>query len=51
LDLYLAEELGSTFFYAGPITPQKPFGVKALSAEICGRFDIPWTFIDHPTGL
>jgi len=46
----LAEELGINVFYAGHYATET-FGVKVLSAEICGRFDIPWTFIDHPTGL
>jgi dinuclear metal center YbgI/SA1388 family protein len=27
------------------------FGVKALAAHLAGRFDLPWQFIDAPTGL
>jgi putative NIF3 family GTP cyclohydrolase 1 type 2 len=27
------------------------FGVKALAAELSRQFDVPWEFLDHPTGL
>ncbi|MEZ5431557.1 MAG: hypothetical protein R3F31_10365 [Verrucomicrobiales bacterium] len=27
------------------------FGVKALAARLAVEFDVPWEFIDHPTGL
>ena len=27
------------------------FGVKALSESLSKKFKLPWTFIDHPTGL
>jgi dinuclear metal center YbgI/SA1388 family protein len=46
----LAEELGINLFYAGHYATET-FGVKVLAAELAGRFNLPWTFIDHPTGL
>jgi len=27
------------------------WGVRALAAQVAERFDLPWQFIDHPTGL
>lgn len=46
----LAEELGLNVFYAGHYATET-FGVKALAADLAGRFGLPWSFIDHPTGL
>ena len=46
----LAEELGLNVFYGGHYATET-FGVKALAAELSGVFGIPWTFIDHPSGL
>ena len=46
----LAEELGINVFYGGHYATET-FGVKALAAELSARFDVPWEFIDHPTGL
>ena len=46
----LAEDCGLNAFYAGHYATET-FGVKALAAEWSRRFGIPWTFIDHPTGL
>jgi dinuclear metal center YbgI/SA1388 family protein len=46
----LAEDLGLNVFYGGHYATET-FGVKALSAELSKAFRIPWTFIDHPTGL
>jgi dinuclear metal center YbgI/SA1388 family protein len=46
----LAEELGINLFYAGHYATET-FGVKALAAELAGRFGLPWSFVDHPTGL
>ncbi|HEX3988995.1 MAG TPA: Nif3-like dinuclear metal center hexameric protein [Verrucomicrobiae bacterium] len=46
----LAEDLGLNVFYGGHYATET-FGVKALSAELSRKFRIPWTFIDHPTGL
>ena len=46
----LAEELGVNLFYAGHYATET-FGVKALAAHLSRRFNVPWTFINHPTGL
>ncbi len=46
----LAEELGVNLFYAGHYATET-FGVKALAQHVAERFDLPWQFIDHPTGL
>lgn len=46
----LAEELGVNVLYGGHYATET-FGVKALAVEVASRFGIPWTFIDHPTGL
>lgn len=46
----LAEELGVNLLYAGHYATET-FGVKAVAAMLAGRYGIPWTFIDHPTGL
>ncbi|HET7626734.1 MAG TPA: Nif3-like dinuclear metal center hexameric protein [Verrucomicrobiae bacterium] len=46
----LAEELGLNVFYAGHYATET-FGVKALAAALSKKFKIPWTFLDHPTGL
>jgi dinuclear metal center YbgI/SA1388 family protein len=46
----LAEELGVNVFYAGHYATET-FGVKALAAELSKKFKLPWTFLDHPTGL
>jgi dinuclear metal center YbgI/SA1388 family protein len=45
-----AEELGLNIIYAGHYATET-FGVKALAAHVAKRFDLPWDFIDHPTGL
>ena len=46
----LAEDLGLNVFYAGHYATET-FGVKALSESLSKKFKLPWTFIDHPTGL
>jgi len=46
----LAEELGVNVLYGGHYATET-FGVKALAAGLARRFHLPWTFIDHPTGL
>jgi dinuclear metal center YbgI/SA1388 family protein len=46
----LAEELGVNVFYAGHYATET-FGVKALAGELSRKFGVPWTFVDHPTGL
>ncbi|HNQ72901.1 MAG TPA: Nif3-like dinuclear metal center hexameric protein [Verrucomicrobiota bacterium] len=46
----LAEELGLNVFYAGHYATET-FGVKALAAQLSRKFNVPWVFLDHPTGL
>jgi putative NIF3 family GTP cyclohydrolase 1 type 2 len=46
----LAEELGINVFYAGHYATET-FGVKALASELSKKFEIPWVFLNHPTGL
>ena len=46
----LAEELGINVLYAGHYATET-FGVKALSALLAERWGVPWSFMDHPTGL
>ncbi len=46
----LAEDLGLNVLYGGHYATEV-FGVKALAAHISRHFHIPWTFVDHPTGL
>jgi putative NIF3 family GTP cyclohydrolase 1 type 2 len=46
----LAEELGLNVFYGGHYATET-FGVKALAAELSGKFKVPWIFLDYPTGL
>jgi dinuclear metal center YbgI/SA1388 family protein len=46
----LAEDLGVNVFYAGHYATET-FGVKALAARLSKKFSVPWTFLDHPTGL
>jgi dinuclear metal center YbgI/SA1388 family protein len=46
----MAEEMGLNVLYAGHYATET-FGVKALGALLSGKFRIPWSFIDHPTGL
>lgn len=46
----LAEELGLNVFYGGHYATET-FGVRALAAHLSRRFGLPWTFLDHPTGL
>lgn len=45
-----AEELGVTVYYAGHYLTET-VGVKALAEHVAERFQLPWSFIDHPTGL
>jgi len=45
-----AEELKLNVFYAGHYATET-VGVKALAEHLHGRFDLPWSFLDHPTGL
>jgi dinuclear metal center YbgI/SA1388 family protein len=46
----LSEDLGVNVFYGGHYATET-FGVKALAAHLSKRFKVPWTFLDHPTGL
>jgi len=46
----LAEELGVNVLYGGHYATET-FGVKALAEELSKRFNLPWSFIDYPTGL
>jgi len=46
----LAEEVGVNVLYGGHYATET-FGVKALAAELSRKFKMPWTFVDHPTGL
>jgi dinuclear metal center YbgI/SA1388 family protein len=45
-----AEELGVNLLLGGHYATET-FGVKALAAHLADRFDLPWEFIDSPTGL
>lgn len=46
----LAEELGINVLYGGHYATET-FGVKALAEHLSQKFRVPWTFLDHPTGL
>jgi dinuclear metal center YbgI/SA1388 family protein len=46
----LAEELGVNVLYGGHYATET-FGVKALASYLSKKFHVPWTFLDHPTGL
>jgi dinuclear metal center YbgI/SA1388 family protein len=45
-----AEECGVNLFYAGHYATET-FGVKALASWLSGKAGLPWSFLDHPTGL
>lgn len=45
-----AHELGVHLVLAGHYATET-FGVKALAAHLADRFDLNWTFLDHPSGL
>lgn len=45
-----AEELGVNVFYAGHYATET-VGVRALGERLAQQFDLPWSFIDHPTGM
>lgn len=45
-----AEELHLNVYYGGHYLTET-FGVRALAGHIAERFSLPWTFLDHPTGL
>ncbi|MGC3959298.1 MAG: Nif3-like dinuclear metal center hexameric protein [Verrucomicrobiota bacterium] len=46
----LAEELGLNVLYGGHYATET-FGVKAIATHLSKKFRVPWTFLDHPTGL
>lgn len=46
----LAEELGLNVLYGGHYATET-FGVKALAAHLAQKFDIPWEYVDYPSGL
>jgi dinuclear metal center YbgI/SA1388 family protein len=46
----LAEELGINLLYGGHYATET-FGIQALAQAIAAEFGVPWTFLDHPTGL
>jgi dinuclear metal center YbgI/SA1388 family protein len=46
----MAEDLGINVLYGGHYATET-FGVKALAASLAARFKLPWSFVDHPTGL
>jgi dinuclear metal center YbgI/SA1388 family protein len=46
----MAEELGINVLYGGHYATET-FGVKALAAHLSQKYKLPWTFLDHPTGL
>ncbi len=45
-----AEELGINLFLGGHYATET-FGVKALAAALAKKFEVPWEFLDRPTGL
>ncbi len=45
-----AEELCLNVYYGGHYLTET-VGVKALAEHIAERFQLPWSFIDHPTGM
>ena len=45
-----AEEWGLNLIYAGHYATET-LGVQALAAHLSERFNLSWTFVDHPTGL
>ena len=44
------KEAGLNVIYGGHYATET-FGVKALAAHLARHFKVPWTFVDHPTGL
>lgn len=46
----LAEDLGINVFYGGHYATET-FGVKALAQAMAEKFQILWSFLDHPSGL
>jgi len=47
---YDAVEYGVTTYYAGHYATET-YGLKALAAHLEERFDLPWLFLDDPSGI
>ena len=47
---FVAEELGLNVFYAGHYATET-VGVQALAERLGAEFGLPWSFLDHPSGL
>ncbi len=45
-----AEDLGVNVVLAGHYATET-VGIRALAEHLAARFGLPWSFIDHPTGL
>lgn len=45
-----AADSGLVIFYAGHYATET-LGVRALAEHVSEKFSIPWTFLQHPTGL
>jgi dinuclear metal center YbgI/SA1388 family protein len=45
-----AEELGINLIYAGHYATET-VGVQALAKHLSSKFELPWEFLDHPTGM
>jgi len=46
----LAEEQRINLIYGGHYATET-FGVRALAETVAKRFELPWSFLDHPSGL
>jgi dinuclear metal center YbgI/SA1388 family protein len=46
----LAEELRINLIYGGHYATET-FGVRALAEMLAKKFDLPWVFLNHPSGL
>ena len=46
----LAEDFGINVIYGGHYATET-FGIRALAEHLGKKFHLPWSFIDHPTGL
>lgn len=46
----MAEDSQLNVLYGGHYATET-FGVKALAAHLARKFSLPWSFVDHPTGL
>jgi dinuclear metal center YbgI/SA1388 family protein len=46
----VAEELEVNILYAGHYATET-FGVKSLAQHLAHKFNLPWIFLDNPTGL